>query len=389
MTHNTNEKLPLHGLIALASAGFITLMTEVMPAGLLPQIGAGLDVPQSMAGQLVTAYALGAVITAIPLMTMTQTMGRRGLLVGALGGFAVVNAVTAISGMFWLTLVARFFAGMFGGIVWALLVGYAARMVPAHLAGRAIAVTGIGAPLAFSFGVPAGTWMGGAFGWQTAFAAMSVSAVVLMGFTIARLPDFAGTAQDTRHTVTQVLRLPGLCAILIVMFITVVGHNTLYTYIAPFLVPAGLGERVDLVLLVFGMSSLVGLWVVGVLIDRYLRALVLVGLLMFGAIAGVLGLTTSPVFVLACVMLWGIVMGGAPTVFQTAEARVAQDATDIAQAMFVTVWNTGVAGAGVFGGLMLNRFGASALPWAVLAMIVPAFIIAVSASRHGFTRGPH
>ncbi|MGF9566533.1 MFS transporter [Neorhizobium sp. JUb45] len=51
------DRLPVGGLLALAMAGFITLMTEVMPAGLLPHISAGLKIDESMAGQLVTAYA--------------------------------------------------------------------------------------------------------------------------------------------------------------------------------------------------------------------------------------------------------------------------------------------------------------------------------------------
>ncbi|MDJ0440176.1 MULTISPECIES: hypothetical protein [Rhodococcus] len=47
--------LPLAGLSALAMAGFIAITTETMPAGLLVQIGSGLSVSVSGAGQLVTA----------------------------------------------------------------------------------------------------------------------------------------------------------------------------------------------------------------------------------------------------------------------------------------------------------------------------------------------
>ena len=48
------ERLPLAGLLALATAGFITILTEAMPAGLLPQISAGLGVSEALVGQLVT-----------------------------------------------------------------------------------------------------------------------------------------------------------------------------------------------------------------------------------------------------------------------------------------------------------------------------------------------
>lgn len=385
----TNPIFPLGGLLALAMAGFITLMTEVMPAGLLPEMSASLDITESMAGQFVTAYAAGSLITAIPLMTLTQTMRRRKLLLIALSGFAVVNAVTAFSEHYWLTMTARFFAGIFGGAVWALLVGYAARLVPAHLVGRAIAITGIGAPLAFSFGVPAGTFLGALFDWRVSFTLMSVAAFALIGWVLLRLPDFPGQARGAEVSITQVLTLPGLRSILLVMFAFVVAHNVLYIYIAPILVSVGLTDRVDMVLLIFGLASLAGLWIVGTLIDRHLRSLVLSSLVAFCGVALTLGLANaSPLVIFAAVAMWGVVVGGAPTLFQTAEAKAAGDATDMAQAMFVTVWNSGVAGGGVAGGMLLSGIGGASLPLAILALLVPAWLVSWLASRRAFPPAP-
>src|SRR5450830_665024 len=70
------DALPLGGLLALACAGFITILTEAMPAGLLPQMGAGLGVSPALVGQLVTFYALGSLLAAIPLTLLTR--GRAG-----------------------------------------------------------------------------------------------------------------------------------------------------------------------------------------------------------------------------------------------------------------------------------------------------------------------
>lgn len=66
------ERLPWNGLIALAMAGFICALTETIPAGLLIEISNGLGVTESLAGQLVTSYALGSLLAAIPLTTATQ-----------------------------------------------------------------------------------------------------------------------------------------------------------------------------------------------------------------------------------------------------------------------------------------------------------------------------
>ncbi len=50
---------PLGGLLALATAGFLTMLTETVPAGLLGDVGRGLDVSEAQAGQLLTVYAAG------------------------------------------------------------------------------------------------------------------------------------------------------------------------------------------------------------------------------------------------------------------------------------------------------------------------------------------
>src|SRR5690606_39923372 len=86
--------------------------------------------------------------------TLTQRVRRRPLLLIAILGFAVVNLVTALSESYGVSLTARFFAGVFGGIVWSLLAGYAVRMSPAHLSGRAIAISGAGATISLVLGVP-------------------------------------------------------------------------------------------------------------------------------------------------------------------------------------------------------------------------------------------
>lgn len=60
-------------LLALATAAFLTLLTEIMPAGLLSAIAMGLDVSESLAGQFITAFALGALLSAIPFLVLSAT----------------------------------------------------------------------------------------------------------------------------------------------------------------------------------------------------------------------------------------------------------------------------------------------------------------------------
>lgn len=109
--HSAEESLPMAGLLALAMTGFIAILTETLPAGLLVQMSHGLSISQSLAGQTITAYAIGSLLAAIPLTIATQGWRRRRVLLMAIGGFLVFNTITAVSQNYWLTLGARFSPG--------------------------------------------------------------------------------------------------------------------------------------------------------------------------------------------------------------------------------------------------------------------------------------
>lgn len=156
-----NDRLPIIGLLTLAMTGFVCIMTETLPAGLLPQIGGGLHISPPLAGQMVTAYAIGSLSAAIPLTLATQRWPRRRALLLAIAGFVVFNSITAFSAQYAVTLVARYGAGAAAGLAWALLAGYARKMVTRAQQGRALAIAMVGTPTALSLGVPAGTWLGG------------------------------------------------------------------------------------------------------------------------------------------------------------------------------------------------------------------------------------
>jgi predicted MFS family arabinose efflux permease len=329
-------------------------------------------------------------LAAIPLTLLTQGWRRRPLLMIAIGGFAVVNTITALSSWYPLTLAARFFAGVFAGLVWALLAGYAARMVAPPLKGRAIAVAMVGTPLALTLGIPAGTLLGTLAGWQTTFICMSVMTVALLLWVRLKVPDFAGQPAAESFSLGAVWRIAGVKAVLLATLGFVLAHNILYTYITPLLVPSGLNTRIGIVLLVFGASALAGITVIGMLIDRWLRELTLVTTLMFIAASLALALWShSAAVVYALTVVWGLAFGGAATLLQTACAKVGERAADVAQAMLVTTWNLGIAGGGVVGGVLLQGQGSHSLPWVAALLLLVVWVTVLQARRAGFKSATH
>ncbi|MDU8541140.1 MULTISPECIES: MFS transporter [Pseudomonas syringae group] len=383
-----SEKLPLGALLALAMTGFICIVTETLPAGLLPEIGSGLGVSASFAGQMVTVYALGSLLAAIPLTIATQSWRRRTVLLLTIVGFLVFNSVTALSSSYWLTLIARFFAGVSAGLAWSLIAGYARRMVVPQLQGRALAIAMVGTPIALSLGVPLGTWLGGLMGWRMAFGLMSAMTLLLIVWVLIKVPDYPGQSASRRMALRQVFFTPGVRSVLGVVFTWMLAHNILYTYVAPFVSEAGLARDVDLVLLAFGVAALAGIWVTGRLVDRHLRKTVLASLASFAAVSVFLGVFSgSALAIYAGVFIWGLTFGGAATLLQTALADSAGEGADVALSMNVVVWNSAIAGGGLLGGVLLGHWGVGVFPWVLFVLSVLSLIIALRARVHGFARG--
>jgi len=186
-----------------------------------------------------------------------------------------------------------------------------------------------------------------------------------------------------------VLATPGVKPVLATVIAWMLAHNILYTYIAPFVAHAGLQGRVDLILLVFGMAALIGIWIAGRTVDRHLRTAVLASLATFALVAlSFIAWSDHPLAIYIGTAIWGVTFGGAATLLQTALADSAGAGADVALSMNVVAWNSAIAGAGVLGGVMLQTWGAHAFPWALLCLLGVALGIVWSARAHGFRNGP-
>ncbi|MEV0650811.1 MFS transporter [Phytomonospora sp. NPDC050363] len=368
-----NSEAPASGLSALAAAVFLTGLTLTLPAGILPEMGDGLGTGESAAGQTVTAYAIGAALTAIPLAPMTARWRRKPLLMLAVAGFAVAGAITAVSPNHPMALGARLAAGAAAGLVWALLAGYTARP-----GGRSVTIAMAGAPVALALGLPAGALLGEAVGWRITFATTAALGLALLAWITLTVPDFPERAGTARPPTLTAVRVAGVAATLFTALVLVWTHATLDAHVASALDRVGAGGASDVALLALGAAVLFGLWAAVRWINRRLRALPVAAVLAVTAVAAALALLADdPASVYLAVVLAALGWGGRPLL------RQAADGTALA-----TLWGTVLATTGVFAGVLLGLSTVGPLAWAFLVLLVAALAVPLTARAHGFAGGP-
>ena len=231
------------------------------------------------------------------------------------------------------------------------------RIVSSEVVGKSLSIVGIGQPIALSLGVPLATGLGNVIGWNTIFLLVSILSILLFITIIFVVPNVSVESKTQSIPFKKVLTNTGVQRIVLVTLFWILAHSLLYTYISPFLDASNLASHLDVILFLFGISSIIGIWVTGRFIDRFLNRFLAINLLVFG-LAGVLLLLgqVHPAFVFMGVMFWGYSFGGAPIMMQKDLADVAKDYIDIAQSVSVTAFNTAIAGGGFIGGLILTHF---------------------------------
>ncbi|HET7665767.1 MAG TPA: MFS transporter [Mycobacterium sp.] len=374
------ESMP--GLLSLALASFLAVTTEVLPVGLLPDIGATFDVPDSVTGLLVSLYAVMVATLAVPLTIATSRFGRKPLLLATLLGYAVSNALVAVAPVFALVAVGRTLGGITHALFFSLVIGYSPRLVSRAHVGRALALAAGGASAGMVLGVPLTTSLGTAAGWRTSFAvltALSVLTVVLVGRLLpsvahepaARSPEPTGRRRLTAVSVSNLFAF--------------LGQFTVYTFVSLLLLSSGVRPAfVGPILLACGACGLLSLWWVGRNLDRSPRRTgVVILALVVGAVIALGSTWPAIAGVIVAAVVWNGAFGGLPSIYQACAVRTHAVSPELAGAWVNATANAGIAGGAAIGAGLLQSVGLGSLPW-VGASLISIGLAVILLSRRAF-----
>ncbi|MGH1549319.1 MFS transporter [Leifsonia poae] len=379
-------KFPWTGLIALATATFLSVTSEMIPTGLLPDMSASLGVSEAQIGLLVTVFAFTVVLTSAPLTALTKRWSRHGLLIGILVVLGLSNALTAIAPSYEFVVGSRILGGIAHGMFWSIVGAYAGHLVPKEQIGRAVSITLAGGTLAFVLGVPLGTFAGHVFGWRLSFgtiaALMFVGAVVVWRFlpAVERDEDAVGVRRRDRTTPKRRDRtIPAVIMVCLIAAVTMVGHYAFYTFVVPFLtgpmgVPAG---NVGALLFVYGIAGAGGLLLAGSVLGPRPQLGLLLALGVTGVSVAALALVyAQPVAALIAFLLWGLAFGALPPLLQTRLLHTSSAAfRDTASALYTTSFNIGIGGGALLGSLIFDAGGLMLLPWCYVALLAVSVVL--------------
>lgn len=352
-------------LAFLTLAAFLLNTSEFVPIGLLTDIAAAFSLTESGAGLMISIYAWAVAALSLPLMIAASRMPPRRLILVVLAVFCAGQVGTAVAPTFELVVAARLVVAAAHAVFWSVASPYAVRVAAPGHASRAMGMIVTGTSVAMILGLPLGRALGLALGWRMTFVVMgAVTLAVALGLA-ATFPRLSAGEPFTLARLPELGRNRALLGIYLLTILYATGYYVAYSYIEPFLAQvAGMpDDLITGVLSVFGVAGLAGSWLFARLFDTHRAAFLRLAVAGLAAALLLLApLAGWPVGPIAVCALWGACATSFSAGAQAEVIRVTtEEQSAVAMSVFSGLFNVGIGGGSIIGGLVCDAAGVGAV----------------------------
>ncbi|WP_198958092.1 MULTISPECIES: MFS transporter [Amycolatopsis] len=293
-TRADSRAMPL-AVFVLGLAIFCLHTTEVMVAGLLPSLSAGLGVSTTAAGNLVTVFALGMVFGGPALTLALMRAPRKPAMIMMLVLFLAGQTLGALAGAYWVMVLARVLTALATAAFFGLAASVCAGLVPPDRVGRALAVVFGGFMVANVFGLPLATFIDQLMGWRAAFWTVDVLVALCLVLVLVTVRSPAAPGRPDLRAELSVFRSGRLWGAFTTNALLIGGVFATFAYLSPVLTEvAGFGAAVvPLLFVLYGVGTVIGNVVLGRLADAHTMRTLWLGGVVLAVLLGLYALVAS------------------------------------------------------------------------------------------------
>lgn len=320
---NENRKVILFLLAALNFTHILDFMI-MMPLGnyLMPYF----EINPRQFSLLVGAYTLSAAVSGFAAAFFVDKFDRKKFLLFAYGGFLIGTLFCGIAPNYPLLLMARIFAGLFGGMIGAQVLSIISDIFPYEERGKAMGSVMSAFAVASTLGVPFALYIANAFSWHAPFIFVVIMGAAIYPFLYRYIPPMDKHLKQQKehgpfYALQQVTGDSKQMLALLFSFLMMMGHFLIIPFINPFMeFNRGYSKmQTPMIYLAGGAASFIAANILGRWADKYgkLRVFVSCLLLSLGLVMLITHLPQVPFpIVLSFFAIW--------FVFSTGRAVTAQ-----------------------------------------------------------------
>ena len=176
-------------LLTLAGIQFSHILDFMIMMPLGPVLMAAFGIGTHEFGLLVASYSFSAAVSGILAATFVDLFERKRLLLVVFTLFGLATLACGLAPGYSTLILARGLAGVFGGIMGALVQTMIADAIPFSRRARASGVVSSAFSISTIAGVPLSLWLANHLGWRAPFVLIAALTVVFLGIGLRFLPE--------------------------------------------------------------------------------------------------------------------------------------------------------------------------------------------------------
>ena len=226
-------------LLTLAGVQFSHVLDFMIMMPLGPILMTAFGIGTQEFGLLVASYSFSAAVSGILAATFIDLFERKRVLLVCFGLFALATLACALAPGYSTLLMARGLAGVFGGIMGALIHTMIGDAIPFSRRAKASSMVSMAFSVSTIAGIPLSLWLANQFGWRAPFLLIAALSVVFLGVGLRFLPELRHhlSAEKRAHLLSATFSVLGdsnhrrallFSALIIFSGFTVIPYITVY-----------------------------------------------------------------------------------------------------------------------------------------------------------------
>ncbi len=368
-----NPKTLLY-ILALASLGINTPLSIV---GIISQISNHFNTTIAVSGLYVSSFTFTIAVCGLFIPIIFSRYERKKTFLSILTVFAVSNFVIIFSNNLYLSLFFRVLSAVFYPAFISIALTVCEEIAPEGEKQDYITKILLGISIGSIVGLPITTSLGTVFNYEIAMLWIFLINLLSLILIALFFPRISGKAKSYEMPLSNLKSKEFMIASIAIIMMPI-GASIVYNYMPYFLQTVShiLTYKLGILLFVYGLVSIMGTWIGGKLIVYKDKATLLIFQLVCGSVFLLMYLFAQYLIpILILFMIFGVLDGMGYNLIQYVESSVLSDTPELANGVFLSILNGGIAIGTAIGGFLVNYFGVMSIFVGGVAFLILAFIL--------------
>ena len=364
-------------LLYILMLSTMAINTPLSIIGMISQISEYFNTSIAISGLYVSSFTFTIAITGLFIPIFFSKYEIKKTFITILGIFAISNFIIIFTNNIYIASFFRIFSAIFYPAFISIALTFCERIAPVDQRQDYITRILLGISIGSIVGLPITTGLGTIFGYQVAMSWIFLFNLITLLLIIIFFPKIPGKSKSYEMPLSGLKSREFILATVGIIMMPI-GASIVYNYLPYFLqtVSHVYTYKLSIFLFAYGIISIFGTWLGGKLIAKKDKAtLIIFQLVCASVFLGIFLFNEFLIPVLVLILIFGILDGMGYNLIQYIETSVLPDSPELANGIFLSVLNGGIAIGIAIGGFLVDGFGVMSIFTGGIVFLLIAFVL--------------